>query len=236
MTNPSECIRLTDIAFRWPNNTGNTIDIPSLHLDKGETLFIHGASGSGKTTLLNLITGVLSPYQGKIEILGSDLSKEKPTVRDQYRVDHFGIIFQQFNLIPYLNVLENITLPCSFSLRRSTKIDVERKTLTEESQRLLQSLGFADANIAYRNVTELSTGQQQRVAAARALIGAPEIIIADEPTSSLDADAKQGFLTLLFQEISKSGSSLIFVSHDRSLAAEFDRVLSFEDINKGSNT
>ena len=233
MTTPSACIQLTNVDFRWANNSSNTINIPSLYLNRGETLFIHGASGSGKTTLLNLVTGVLAPNRGKIEVLGDDLFLHKQKYRDQFRADHFGIIFQQFNLIPYLSVIENIILPCSFSSRRSTKIEVDKKTLIEESNRLLRSLDLTEHKMAYRNVTELSTGQQQRVAAARALIGSPEIIIADEPTSSLDANAKQAFLTLLFDEIQHANSSLIFVSHDQSLATEFDRTVSFEEINSG---
>ena len=232
MTVSSECIRLTELAFRWNRDTSNIIQIPTLAIAKGETLFIHGASGSGKTTLLNLITGVLLPQKGNIEILGNQLTQQKQTARDRFRVDHFGIIFQQFNLIPYLNVYENITLPCSFSERRKTRIEVDRNTIAEESNRLLQALGLKDVGISQRNVTELSTGQQQRVAAARALIGSPEIIIADEPTSALDADAKQGFLKLLFEEVRNTNSALIFVSHDRSLASAFDRVESFEEINK----
>ena len=231
MTNATECIRLSEVAFRWHKDAPNTVDISNLVINQGETLFIYGSSGSGKTTLLNLITGVLLPHQGEVTILRSDLTKQKQAQRDQFRVDHFGIIFQQFNLIPYLTVLENIVLPCKFSERRKARLEVEKKSEIDESSRLLSSLGLADATIAQRNVTELSTGQQQRVAAARALIGSPEIIIADEPTSALDADAKQGFLKLLFQEVHKSNSSLVFVSHDRSLSSEFDRVVSFEEIN-----
>ena len=236
MTMNSECIRLTNLAFKWPKHSEYTINIPSLCLHKGEKLFIHGPSGSGKTTLLNLITGVLPPTDGEVVVLGEKLFGKKPAERDQYRVDHFGIIFQQFNLIPYLSVIENITLPCMFSLRRTTSVEVKKKTLWEESMRLLQALGLTDPSIAHRNVTELSTGQQQRVAAARALLGSPEVIIADEPTSSLDSDAKQDFLSLLFQEIQTSDSALVFVSHDRSLVAGFDRVLSFEEINLNSQT
>lgn len=232
MTAAPDCIRLTDVAFQWSNNSKYLIDIPSLCLHKHEKLFIHGPSGSGKSTLLNLITGVLPPSKGDISILGQKLSEQKAALRDQFRVDHFGIIFQQFNLIPYLSVIENVSLPCLFSQRRNARIEVEKKTLSQESTRLLQALGLSDPSIKDRNVTELSTGQQQRVAAARALLGSPEIIIADEPTSSLDSDAKQSFIQLLFQEIQASGSALIFVSHDRSLVNGFDRVLSFDEINR----
>ena len=231
MTESAECIHLSKVAFRWHEGIPNTVDISNLTINHGESLFIYGPSGSGKTTLLNLITGVLLPRQGEINVLGNDLTKQKQAERDRFRVDHFGIIFQQFNLIPYLSVVENITLPCRFSERRKLRLEVEHKTEKDECQRLLAALGLTDTAIAQRNVTELSTGQQQRVAAARALIGSPEIIIADEPTSSLDADAKQGFLKLLFQEASKSNSSLVFVSHDRSLSNEFDRIVSFAEIN-----
>ena len=235
MTSPSECIRLTDVSFHWPTNTEAIIDIPSLSVQNGEKLFIYGRSGSGKTTLLNLITGVLSPDEGEISILREQLPEKKSAERDQYRADHFGIIFQQFNLIPYLSVIENIMLPCLFSYRRQCRIVQKHLTVAQESKRLLTSLGLDETNIANRNITELSTGQQQRVAAARALLGTPEIIIADEPTSSLDADAKHGFLTLLFEELQRSNSALVFVSHDRSLATEFDRVLSFDELNQNCN-
>ena len=231
MASMQNCIHLSDTVFRWPNSNSDTLNIPHLSLSVGESLFIHGPSGSGKTTLLNLITGVLTPNRGTIEILGKNIGSQKSSWRDQFRVDHFGIIFQQFNLIPYLTVFENVMLPCTFSARRKTRIEVDKKTLLAEARRLLETLGFVEDEINKRNVTELSTGQQQRVAAARALLGSPEIIIADEPTSALDADNKHVFLKLLFQETKHAGSTLVFVSHDRSLSKLFDQVLSLESIN-----
>ena len=228
------CIDISNVEFNWKHNQTTLLNIASLQLNRGEKLFIHGPSGCGKSTLLNLITGAVNPTHGEISILGNKLQSLNQTDRDQFRVDHIGIIFQQFNLIPYLNVFENITLPCTFSKKRKQMLSVQKRDLFEESQRLISALGLNDKNIITKNVTELSTGQQQRVAAARALIGSPEMIIADEPTSALDQDAKNGFLELLFNEAKHSSSAILFVSHDLSLSTAFDRTISFNEINQPS--
>ncbi len=175
------------------------------------------------------------PTRGDILVLGNNMFSQKQKLRDQYRADHMGIIFQQFNLIPYLNVLENITLPCLFSWRRREMLSIQKRSSTDEALRLLAALGLKDKDIIFKNVTELSAGQQQRVAAARALIGSPEIIIADEPTSALDQDAKQGFLELLFDEAKKSNSALLFVSHDLTLSNLFDRSVSLNEFRSVEN-
>ncbi len=225
------CFTLSDIEFYWNDKQLSLLNIDSLTLYRGEKLFVHGPSGCGKSTLLNLITGILKPKSGEINVLGNNLFSLTQKNRDQFRVDHMGIIFQQFNLIPYLNVFENISLPCEFSYRRKEMLTVQKCNLFEESLRLLSSLGLKDEKIISQNVTELSTGQQQRVAAARALIGSPEIIIADEPTSALDQDTKQGFLELLFDEAKRCNSAILFVSHDLTLSKSFDRSVSFDEIN-----
>jgi len=226
-----DCIDISNIEFNWTDSQAALLKIASLNLRRGEKLFIHGPSGCGKSTLLNLITGVLAPTQGEIKLLGTNLQDLNQTDRDQFRVDHMGIIFQQFNLIPYLNVLENIALSCAFSKKRKEMLSIQKCKLENEAQRLLSSLGLESTTILTKNVTELSTGQQQRVAAARALIGSPEMIIADEPTSALDQDTKNGFLKLLFNEAKHSNSSILFVSHDLSLSSHFDRTVSFHEIN-----
>ena len=225
------CLELSKIEFQWNENHPTLLNIDSLSLNRGEKLFIHGPSGCGKSTLLNLITGVLSPTSGEINILGKNLFSLSQKNRDQFRVDHIGIIFQQFNLIPYLSVFENISLPCAFSWKRKEMLSIQNRNVFEESLRLLSSLGLKDENIISQNVTELSTGQQQRVAAARALIGSPEMIVADEPTSALDQDTKQGFLELLFKEAQNSNSAVLFVSHDLTLSKFFDRTISFDVMN-----
>ncbi|MDW3095762.1 MAG: ABC transporter ATP-binding protein [Gammaproteobacteria bacterium] len=221
-------IQVSKLSFRWPNSTNDLINISELSIQQGEKIFIHGASGSGKSTLLNLLTGALSPNNGKISILNQQVDRIKKSHYDAFRADHFGIIFQQFNLIPYLTVFENVMLPLSFSKYRLSKIRESKLNINDQIFSLLNALGLEHQSITNRNVTELSTGQQQRVAAARALIGSPEIIIADEPTSALDADAKHNFIELLFNQTNKASSTLIFVSHDHTLGDMFDRTLSMK--------
>src|SRR5207248_634448 len=143
--------------------------------------------------------------------------------RDRFRADHVGVIFQAFNLVPYLSVLENVCLPCTFSSRRRRQCEQSRTSVGEVAANLLDHLDLGGAAMSHRSVTTLSVGQQQRVAAARALIGAPELVIADEPTSSLDADRRTAFLELLFRECTRVSATLIFVTHDATLAPLFDR-------------
>jgi|TARA_B110000238_G_C16112753_1_gene433440 putative ABC transport system ATP-binding protein len=231
MDNPIPCIRASNISFRWPNSQNEILSFEKFHVNKNETLFIQGTSGSGKTTLLNLITGVLLPDKGSISILNKEITGLKPALRDQFRADHFGIIFQQFNLINYLSVLENILLPCTFSQRRKLMVETVNTSLVDEASRLINALGFNKNEILHRNVTELSIGQQQRVAVARALIGSPDIIIADEPTSALDADNKNEFLNLLFDEVKRKNCTLLFVSHDSSIADKFDRHIHLDHLS-----
>lgn len=214
-------VHLTDVTFRWPGQDTNTVDIDALTLDVGEHLFVRGASGSGKTTLLNLLAGIHVPTTGHIELLGEDVAALSPSRRDQFRADHIGVVFQQFNLLPYLSILENVTVSCAFSSRKRDRASTETDVATT-ARRLLRSLNLGDG-LHSRPVAELSVGQQQRVAVARALIGSPEILIADEPTSALDADNRDRFLDLLFHEASAAGCTLIFVSHDPDLAERFDR-------------
>ena len=163
-------------------------------------------------------------------ILGKDLARSKGAARDRIRADHVGFIFQQFNLVPYLSVVENVCLPCRYSQRRLKRAVEADGSVSESSARLLTALGI-DEELRSRRTTELSVGQQQRVAAARALIGRPELIIADEPTSSLDANRRREFVDLLLSEASRSRSTVIFVSHDASLASHFDDSIDLEQIN-----
>ena len=148
--------------------------------------------------------------------------------RDRFRADHIGYIHQMFNLVPYLSVLENVTLPCRFSRRRISRAQRHSPTASAEAQRLLAHLGLDSQRVLRKPVSELSVGQQQRVAAARALIGSPELIIADEPTSALDAANREAFIELLFNECDETGSTLLFVSHDASLGPMFDRAVQLD--------
>lgn len=220
-------VELDQVTFRWPGQEKNIIDIPSMALDPGEHLFVRGASGSGKTTLLNLLCGIHVPSSGRIRLLGTDVGALSPSRRDQFRADHIGVVFQQFNLLPYLSILDNVTVSCAFSRRKRSRASADSDA-TATARRLLRSLNLDDEMHA-RPVAELSVGQQQRVAVARALIGRPEILIADEPTSALDANNRDRFLDLLFREATAHGCTLIFVSHDPDLAQRFDRTLELGD-------
>jgi putative ABC transport system ATP-binding protein len=223
-------IEIRDLEFGW------TPDRPLLRIERlaipaGERVFVHGPSGSGKSSLLSLLAGVAVPQRGSLQVLGTEVPRLAGAARDAFRADHFGIIFQMFNLVPYLSVLENVTLPCRFSPRRRRQA-AARGGAEPEARRLLEHLDLAAEARAARAVTRLSVGQQQRVAAARALIGRPEVVLADEPTSALDADRREAFLRLLFHECESEGATLFFVSHDRSLEPLFDRTLALDEVNR----
>jgi len=225
-------LEINALRFNYPHSA-NCIEIESLYIEAGERVFLFGPSGSGKSTLLGLIGGVLQAQHGSIHLLGHHLCAMRPAARDRLRADHIGFIFQQFNLIPYLSVIENVLLPCHFSSRRLQRAAPDASTLHAEALRLLSQLQLD--GIEHTPVTQLSVGQQQRVAAARALIGKPEIIIADEPTSSLDADRQNAFLDLLLGECAANHTALIFVSHNQRLAAHFNRVIALPAINRAAN-
>jgi putative ABC transport system ATP-binding protein len=221
-------IEMNKLVFRWPTSEEVAISIDHLSIEQGKKVFLYGPSGSGKSTLLSLLTGINVADQGDVKILSSSLGGMNATERDKFRAQHIGYIFQQFNLIPYLNVLENVTLPCRLSKHRG-KGGVDE--YVSQALALLTKLGL-DEKLAKRNVTDLSIGQQQRVAAARALMGSPELIIADEPCSALDDINASSFLELLTKQVEETRSTLVFVSHDLRLAKQFDYCLSLSDINK----
>lgn len=226
-------VTLKNLQFRWLENQPPVLDIEELEVQTGERIFIKGPSGSGKTTLLNLLAGVLLPTSGTVKVLDTDIATLNSADRDGFRASHIGFVFQMFNLIPYLTLVENVTLPCGFSDVRRQRVEQNGTTLEQEAKRLLVHLKLDPAHFEHRSATQLSVGQQQRVAVARALIGMPEIIICDEPTSSLDADARQSFLDLLFQEVEAAEATLIFVSHDSELAKGFTRTVELSAINRG---
>jgi putative ABC transport system ATP-binding protein len=223
-------IEINDLEFAWDGQTRACLEIRRLEVMAGERVFIHGPSGSGKSTLLGLLGGVLVPQRGAVRVLGTALEAIPAAARDRYRSDHVGFIFQLFNLVPYLSVIDNVVLPCRFSSRRRQQTIAAGGSVRAEAMRLLSHLDIGAA-LLERAVTELSVGQQQRVAAARALLGRPEIVVADEPTSALDADRQAAFLRLLLAECSAAGATLLFVSHDRRLAGDFTREIALPEIN-----
>ena len=223
----NRAVDIKDLVFSY-RSLKAVLEIRELAIAKGEKVFLYGPSGCGKTTLLGIVAGVLKPNAGSVRILGHDFARISGPARDALRGAHIGYIFQMFNLIPYLNVLENMMLPCRISKERSQRLN--GKPLDKAAKEMAERLGIG--SIILENVTDLSVGQQQRVAAARALLGSPELMIADEPTSALDEDQRENFLDLLFTHCREIGATLIFVSHDRRMMPLFDRALSLPELNQ----
>ena len=221
-------LQIEALRYAWPGAADDCLVIPSLRLEAGRKVFLHGPSGCGKSTLLGLMAGVLVAREGHVSLLGQDWAGLKGGARDARRADHVGVVFQQFNLLPYLTVLDNVLLPCRFSALRASRC---AGGPAAAAQALLQRVGLP-ATLWPRRADALSVGQQQRVAAARALIGGPELVIADEPTSALDAALRDDFMSLLMDACAAAGSTLVFVSHDERLALRFDQTLSLPRLNQ----
>ena len=237
MTEPvSFILSAESLRFGWPGAKSKSpcIDIERLDIAAGEAVFLHGPSGCGKSTLLSLLAGVLVADAGRVTLLGHDWSALSGATRDRLRVAHVGYVFQQFNLLPYLSVLDNVLLPCRFSARRMAQATRDGAARAQ-AEDLLTQMGL-DASLWRRQAVQLSVGQQQRVAAARALIGHPEIVIADEPTSALDEDRREAFLDVLLAACKTNHSALVFVSHDQRIAERFSRHVLLPDINRAAST
>ncbi len=215
-------LRIQDLKFSYGNNS--ILELPRIEIFQGEMVFLFGPSGSGKSTLLELIAGVLKPSSGDLIVHGQNISQLNLSQLDHYRAQNIGYIFQNFNLIPFLSVIENIQLPFLFHKKGFDKVTMER---------LIQRLGLSP--FVDRAVSQLSVGQQQRVAVARALLKKPSLILADEPTSALDYDHRENFLNLLFELCRLEKTTVLFVSHDRSIEKLFDRALNLQEINLVKN-
>ncbi len=213
-------INIEPLRYAWTPGGHDTLTLGRLQVSTGQTVFLHGPSGCGKSTLLGLLAGVLTPHQGRVSLLGQDWAALKAGQRDAFRADHVGVMFQQFNLLPFLSVLDNVTLPCRFSALRRARCQAAGGP-EATAQSWLQRMGLPET-LWSRRANALSVGQQQRVAAARALMGQPELILADEPTSALDAALRQGFMDLLLQATRDAGSTLVCVSHDEQQAVRFE--------------
>ncbi|SLN64534.1 putative ABC transporter ATP-binding protein/MT1014 [Roseovarius albus] len=216
---------LNDVRYRWKSRTSFHLSVPTLDIAAGDTVLLLGESGSGKSTLLSLICGTILADSGQVAVAGTDLARLSGGSRDRFRAEQIGMIFQQFNLLPFGSVLDNIQLPLHFAPERRKRAG-DTKT---EAQALCTALSLPETVLASK-AAALSVGQQQRVAVARALIGRPPVVIADEPTSALDANSQATFLDLLFDQVQRHGTTLLMVSHDPRLAERFDRVLRMEDI------
>ncbi|MGI9325916.1 MAG: ABC transporter ATP-binding protein [Pseudomonadales bacterium] len=225
MNKDAPILNLSDVRFRWPGRASFALNVPAFRLEQSETVLLLGESGSGKSTLLSLICGTLLPDYGTMNVSGVDMGSLSDAGRDRLRAEQIGVIFQQFNLLPFATVADNILLPLRFAPNRRSRAKVP----FEEATRLCRSLGLP-GDLLGKRASALSVGQQQRVAVARALIGQPPLMIADEPTSSLDAGSQNAFLDLMFGQIGEIGASLLMVSHDPRLGERFDRVVELSDI------
>lgn len=234
MTNPTDspateaphtrtAISASNLQFQWAADQP-VLRFPDLVLAPGQHLFLRGPSGSGKSTLLSMLGGLIHPTAGELTLLDRDMGPMSGGQRDRFRADHMGVIFQQFNLVPYLSTLGNVLLPCRLSANRRQRAT---PSPNGEAEHLLSQLAIPQSHW-HRSVAHLSVGQQQRVAAARALIGSPELVLADEPTSALDSDNRDRFIELLLELAAEHHSAVVFVSHDQSLASRFAQQLSLE--------
>ena len=212
-------IEVKHLTFAYEKEK-SILDIESFRLKVGEKVFLFGPSGSGKTTLLGLLTGVLKLQAGSIHVAGADYARLSQRELDRFRGENIGYIFQSFNLLPYLSVRENILLPVKLHSARRARL---LKDLKESCDELAERLGIT--HILDSLAMNISVGQAKRVAAARCLIGSPGLIIADEPTSSLDTDHRERFIQLLIEQAKESRATILFVSHDRSLVMYFDRAV-----------
>ncbi|RIA32562.1 putative ABC transport system ATP-binding protein [Stenotrophomonas sp. AG209] len=219
-------IALDDVQFGYGRRL--VLDVPRLWIEQGSSVLLRGISGGGKSTLLGLLAGVLLPGRGSVEVAGHGLQAMRGAARDRFRADHLGVIFQQFNLLPFLSVRDNIALGLRFSRLRSERIS---GSVDAEIVRLLRALQL-DPALMQRRAGTLSVGQQQRVAAARALIGRPALLLADEPTSALDREAATAFLQLMSAQCQAAGTTVLVVSHDDSLQPLFDRTIALSEINQ----
>ena len=223
----SPAISLSGMQFAWQGRTGFALAVDTFTMARGERLLLVAPSGTGKSTLIGLIAAITRPQKGSVCVLGTDLTRLSQWRRDRFRAEHIGLIFQSLNLVSYLTALENILLPLSFAPARLKRAGGVEGARTQALQ-MLDAIGLPSAEVAGLRASQLSLGQQQRVAALRALIGAPDLIVADEPTSALDRDRQAAFLQMLQAQLEGTGSSLLMVSHDPTLPG-FDRVVALAD-------
>lgn len=220
-------VDIHDLQFQYKGADKPILDIPRWQLQADDRIFLYGKSGSGKSTLLNLLSGTLTPNQGEITLFGEAFSTLSSRKRDKFRAKHIGVVFQQFNLISYLSVEDNIRAAAWFA--NNTKAH-----LADKIRHLVAQLQLPESLLTQR-AGQLSVGQQQRVAIARALINDPGLLIVDEPTSALDTDARDRFMQLLLTCCDQSKSTLIFVSHDQTLKQFFTKNVSLTDINQAAS-
>jgi len=217
-------LQLTNVrkAFREPDGSPLPIlDLEKFAVAEGEQMVLVGPSGSGKTTLLHIVAGILKADEGEVRIAGTDISRLSEPARDRFRAQHLGYVFQTFNLLPGFSALENVLLGMSFSGRPA---DAAR------ARKLLERVGLG-ARLSHRPAA-LSVGEQQRVAVARALVNKPKLVLADEPTASVDAKHQQQVIDLLRETCREDRVSLVLVTHTADVSGQFDRVERLDQLNR----
>ncbi|WP_308366027.1 MULTISPECIES: ABC transporter ATP-binding protein [unclassified Microbulbifer] len=223
----ADAVAVEQLRFAYGGGPA-VLDIPRWSVPRGGRVFLRGPSGSGKSTLLNLLAGILVAPGARLELLGRPLGSLGGRDRDRFRARYIGVVFQQFNLIPYLSVLDNIRLAATFGGGAAGDV-------RERARGLLAQLKLGEGLLS-RKVPELSVGQQQRVAIARALVNGPQLLLVDEPTSALDSEARDAFVQLLLEVCDGVGSTVIFVSHDGALARHFPLVADMRELNRAWET
>jgi putative ABC transport system ATP-binding protein len=215
-------IDIHDLEFGYAG--GFRLNIPAFRVADFEKVAVIGPSGSGKTTLLNLISGITLPQEGEVHVAEQPVSRLPDRQRRDFRLTRVGFIFQNFELLDYLSVIDNVLLP----YRISSALRLNREA-RERAADLLRSMGMGDMRDRY--VDRLSQGERQRVAICRALLPNPPLILADEATGNLDPENKRHILELLFDVVDRHNTTLVAVTHDHDLLDRFDQVVNFQDFH-----
>ena len=217
-------IAIQKLEFRYPSGEFR-LNIQNFQISGGEKVAVTGPSGSGKTTLLNLIAGIITPIKGNVSVDDAQVSELGDRERRDFRISNIGSVFQEFELLDYLNVLDNVLHP--YRITGALKLD---KAVRERAEALASEMGIGDK--LKRKPNDLSHGEKQRVAICRALLPQPKLILADEATGNLDPDNKTLILDLLFSAVTDHDATLLAVTHDHELLKRFGRIIDFQEFQE----
>jgi ABC-type lipoprotein export system ATPase subunit len=223
-----DSVAISNLEFRYSEGDF-ALRVPELQVAKGEALAFVGPSGSGKTTLLHLIAGIAAATQGRVVTEGVEVSTLSEPARRDFRVAAIGLVFQEFELLEYLSVFDNVLLP--YRINSTLRLDGHVRARARE---VAERLGIA--KLLGRRPAQLSQGERQRAAVCRALVVDPPLLLADEPTGNLDPANKLRVLDLLFDVARERGATLVTVTHDRELLPRFDRVLDFKQFSTSDSS
>lgn len=221
-------IRIEGLRFRYGEGDFQ-LRIPELTVDSGTTTAFIGPSGSGKTTLLNLIAGIIRPETGRVKTRDVEVSGLSDAERRHFRITSVGLVFQEFELLEYLTVLDNILLP--YRIHGALRLD---SAVRDRAKALAERVGIADK--LHRHPRRLSQGERQRVAVCRAVLTDPPLLLTDEPTGNLDPVNRERVLDILFDYVEESGTTLVSVTHDHEILSRFGRVVDFRDFHSFGET